>query len=283
MRSATTGLRLCGIADEPFCPRPNGSCTSAHLGAREVADLERELVERRRRERERVEQLGVPVALRGSASRSAPARGRAARRRCRSSSGSVAAYVPTAPESLPTRIPSSARATRRAVAVELERPARELDAEGRRLGVRRRACARSGASSGAARRAPRRRRARGRARRGSARPPRGSAARARCRRRPTRSGRSGTSGPPAPSCSATASTKAAVSWWSVASSSATRSGAGGRAAPQGAGGLGRDDPELREGCGRGELDVEPGARASPRPTRSWPWPGGSSGRSPLAV
>ena len=29
MRSATTGLRLCGIADEPFWPLPNGSCTSA--------------------------------------------------------------------------------------------------------------------------------------------------------------------------------------------------------------------------------------------------------------
>src|ERR671915_501143 len=29
IRSATTGLRLCGIADEPFCPRPNGSPTSA--------------------------------------------------------------------------------------------------------------------------------------------------------------------------------------------------------------------------------------------------------------
>ena len=53
----------------------------------------------------------------------------------RSSSGSVAAYVPTAPESLPTRIPSSARATRCAVAVELERPAGELEAERRRLRV----------------------------------------------------------------------------------------------------------------------------------------------------
>ena len=28
MRSATTGLRLCGIAEEPFWPLPNGSCTS---------------------------------------------------------------------------------------------------------------------------------------------------------------------------------------------------------------------------------------------------------------
>ena len=29
MRSATTGFRLCGIADEPFWPLPNGSATSA--------------------------------------------------------------------------------------------------------------------------------------------------------------------------------------------------------------------------------------------------------------
>ena len=28
-RSETTGLRLCGIADEPFWPLPNGSATSA--------------------------------------------------------------------------------------------------------------------------------------------------------------------------------------------------------------------------------------------------------------
>ena len=29
IRSATTGFRLCGIAEEPFWPLPNGSCTSA--------------------------------------------------------------------------------------------------------------------------------------------------------------------------------------------------------------------------------------------------------------
>ncbi len=27
-RSDTTGFRLCGMADEPFCPSANGSCTS---------------------------------------------------------------------------------------------------------------------------------------------------------------------------------------------------------------------------------------------------------------
>ena len=28
IRSATIGFRLCGIAEEPFWPAPNGSCTS---------------------------------------------------------------------------------------------------------------------------------------------------------------------------------------------------------------------------------------------------------------
>ena len=63
IRSATTGFRLCGIADEPFWPRPNGSCTSRDLGAREMPDLERERVERRGDDRERREELGMAVAL----------------------------------------------------------------------------------------------------------------------------------------------------------------------------------------------------------------------------
>ena len=45
------------------------------------------------------------------------------------------AYVPTAPESFPTRIPASARSSRLAVALELERPAEQLEPERRRLGV----------------------------------------------------------------------------------------------------------------------------------------------------
>ena len=81
IRSATIGLRLCGIADEPFCPRPNGSSHLAHLRAREVPDLERERLERgggRARGRRAARRAGRAG---GSASRSAPARGRAARTR----------------------------------------------------------------------------------------------------------------------------------------------------------------------------------------------------------
>ena len=61
--SAFTGLRLCGIALEPFCaPARNGSSHLAHLGALQVADLERERLDRRADRRARVEQLGVTVA-----------------------------------------------------------------------------------------------------------------------------------------------------------------------------------------------------------------------------
>ena len=111
MRSATTGFRLCGIADEPFCPRPNGSCTSAtSVRARcrissanlssDDATIASAVSSSAWRSRCRIcVELGA-----GSSPRRSQAR--------RSSSGSVAAYVPTAPESLPTRIPSSARASR---------------------------------------------------------------------------------------------------------------------------------------------------------------------------
>ncbi len=81
MRSATTGLRLCGIADEPFWPRPNGSCTSRHLRAREMPDLERERVERGGEHRERREQLRVAVALEDLRRGRGAARARAARTR----------------------------------------------------------------------------------------------------------------------------------------------------------------------------------------------------------
>ena len=110
-RSATTGFRLCGIADEPFWPRPNGSATSATSV------------------RERCRSSSAKRSTDAATTASAPSSS-ACRSRCRicvetgsgsrpslsqasrSSSGSVAAYVPTAPESLPTRIRSSALRSR---------------------------------------------------------------------------------------------------------------------------------------------------------------------------
>ena len=47
IRSATIGLRLCGIADEPFWPRPNGSSTSRTSVRARWRISSRERVERR--------------------------------------------------------------------------------------------------------------------------------------------------------------------------------------------------------------------------------------------
>ena len=47
--SQPIGLRLCGIADEPFCPLRERLLDFADLGLLQAADLERELLERRGR------------------------------------------------------------------------------------------------------------------------------------------------------------------------------------------------------------------------------------------
>ena len=134
IRSATIGLRLCGIADEPFWPLAERLLHLAHLGAGEVADLGREPLERRGEERERRKQLGVAVARDDLRRRRLGARARAARRR--GARPRVAARVGADG----ARELADAHALERpreplAVAVELERPARELRAEGDRLGV----------------------------------------------------------------------------------------------------------------------------------------------------
>ena len=63
IRSATIGLRLCGIADEPFCPRANGSSTSRTSVRARWRISSGEAIERGREERERREELRVAVAL----------------------------------------------------------------------------------------------------------------------------------------------------------------------------------------------------------------------------
>ena len=82
------------------------------LGAREVPDLERERVERRRDDRERARGARRAGRAGGSASRSAPARARAARTRCARARDRSRRTCRRRRESLPTRMPSSARATR---------------------------------------------------------------------------------------------------------------------------------------------------------------------------
>ena len=105
----------------------------AHLGALQVADLGREPLERRAEHASVVQQRGVAVA------RDDLRRGRLdaepeLRATCSSTRGSTLAYVPTAPESLPTRdaVERRRRRSRRAAA---RRPAEQLQAERGRLGV----------------------------------------------------------------------------------------------------------------------------------------------------
>ena len=135
IRSETIGFRLCGIADEPFWPRAERLLDLAHLRPREVADLEREAFERRRpASASAAQQLRVPVALEDL---------RRGRRRLEPE--------PLAGDPLDLRVGRRVRADGAgeladaqsleraldagAVAVELERPAGQLQAERRRLGV----------------------------------------------------------------------------------------------------------------------------------------------------
>jgi hypothetical protein len=119
---------LCGIAEEPFWPGANGSCTSR------TSDLGCEALETRPGERDRGQQLGVAIArddLRGDvlapqakAREDALLEGRAG--------GRVGADRPGDRAHLGLR----ERALQaRGVAMRLEGEAGELDAEGRGLGV----------------------------------------------------------------------------------------------------------------------------------------------------
>ena len=127
-------VALVGHRRRSFLPLPEGLLHLGDLGACQIAHLERKLVERRRGDRERGEELGVAVALEDL------------RRR-----GRRLEAEPLARDALEVGIGRRVRAdgareladahaverVRDAGArpVELERPARELDAEGRRLGV----------------------------------------------------------------------------------------------------------------------------------------------------
>ena len=60
--SVSTGLRLCGIAEEPFWPGEKILLRLQHLGALQVADLDRQPLDRRGDDAERGEEHGVAVA-----------------------------------------------------------------------------------------------------------------------------------------------------------------------------------------------------------------------------
>ena len=197
MRSLTIGLRLCGIADEPFCaPVAKRLARLEQLGALEVADLGRQALEPGAGERDRAEQLGVAVAgddLRRDRLGPDPQ----AREHPALVIRAVRGVGAHRARDRPDRCLFECALEALGIAVRLERESRELDSERRRLGVDPVGAAdtqgeRVGAGLGGergdelARRRPRRSRRR-----------RAAAGRARCRARRMRSVRSGSSGRPA--------------------------------------------------------------------------------------
>ena len=258
MRSATFGLRLCGIADEPFMPARERLLDLAHLGAREVADLGREAVERRRADARARRAARRAGRARSPASRPGRARGRAARRRSARPPGrSRRRCRPCRRTGRRGTSRARARGASRARSSSNAQPA---SFQPNVVGSAWMPCERPmqivravllGAAHDGGERAVD-------ARRRSARRRRGSAARARCRARRRTSGRSAPSGPPAPSCSATASTNAARSWSVVRSISATRSADGttarARIAATSSAGI---DAQLGPAVERRQLDLEP--------------------------
>ena len=133
-RSDTIGLRLCGIADEPFWPDRNGSWTSpssvcwrlrTSTAKRSIEPPVTAIAARNAAWRSR----WTICVLTGSAASPSSASASA------STSGGRCEYVPTGPESFPVARSAEAAAQARAIAVELERPGRELEPERDRLGV----------------------------------------------------------------------------------------------------------------------------------------------------
>ena len=132
--SASTGLRLCGIAEEPFCPGAKYSSASR--------------TSVRCRWRISVASRSTPAAIRASVMKYWAWRSRGitwveigsgSRPSClatwASTAGSILAKVPTAPEMAQVAISRRAASEPVAVAGELGIVPGELQAEGRRLGV----------------------------------------------------------------------------------------------------------------------------------------------------
>ena len=133
--SVSTGLRLCGIAEEPFWPSREELLGLEHLGALQVADLGREPLDRGGDRRASVAKnmawrsRGMTCVETGSTASPSFSATYASTR------GSMLAKVPTAPEMAQVAISRRAAISRSLRALELGIGLRELEAEGRRLGV----------------------------------------------------------------------------------------------------------------------------------------------------
>ena len=263
MRSHVIGLRLCGIAEEPFWPRANGSAASrTSLRCRW-----RISVAKRSSELPRIASDASSSAWRSRATTCVATSSRP--RPSSRQSELLDARVDVAVRADGARQLADGDAGEGALdalaaAAQVVPPAEQLEPERRRLGVHAvgAAHARRGAVLAAPARAPRR--ARGRGRRAPRRRPRAAAARAPCRRRPRRSARSGTSAPRRRPARRSASVKAITSWWVRRSISLARStsAASTRARSRTATtALSGTTPSSLPGRERGELDLEPAAEA----------------------
>ena len=135
IRSHRIGLRLCGIADEPFCPLPNGSTASRHLGPLQVADLDRDLLGGRRDQRQHRDQEGVAVALHDLVRDRRGLRARARRRRAprpRAAGGRRSRPRPRACRRAPPSRADASRSCWRSISAN---QTSSLQPEGDRLGV----------------------------------------------------------------------------------------------------------------------------------------------------
>ena len=107
----------------------------ADLGLLQAANLERELLERRRQDRQRGHQLGVAIALDDLRRDGRGRQPEPARRRPPRSTDPGARTCRPRPTVLPTAIVSRARTRRARSRCDLGVPERQLDAERHRLGV----------------------------------------------------------------------------------------------------------------------------------------------------
>ena len=113
MFSVSTGLRLCGIADEPFWPGEKIFLGLQHFGALQMADFDRQPFQRRCDHAQGRKEHRMTVA-RDDLGRHRLDRSPIALATCSSTRGSILAKVPTAPEMAQVAISSRAVTSRSA-------------------------------------------------------------------------------------------------------------------------------------------------------------------------
>ena len=133
--SQPIGLRLWGIADDPFCPLPKRLFDLADLSLLQPANLQCKLLERGGGDRERCQAARRDDRAESPATKSAAGSRSSRLHTSASIAGSRCANVPTAPEILPTLTTSRARCTRAMLRAISGIPERQLQAKRHRLGM----------------------------------------------------------------------------------------------------------------------------------------------------